>query len=441
MSLTRTVARISALAFAVAIVASCDTRLQSPSYNSFDDVIRPAVKFTLSSELNGTVDVGSPLTVSVTGTDDFGVSFMSTRISNGAQVIGADTATIKPTADSVTRDVPVRLGGLMRGDKIVIRATVSDGATNEKTDSVIVTIADTAGPTLTVSSSTASRPLTAGNALDIRVSAADSSGIVYAGYRLLRIRATDSVQVKADSSFVPTGTKLTNFQLPPYSYVVPDTLLPGNYAVVGFGLDRSGVYTKYGKPGFPFSVIDGQKPVLTFVAPIAGDSLSIGDTILVTARLQDNIALSKVAFVGTSTRTPPGSNDVIVTYYPQVTAPGGTFRSGLRDTTIQRYLVLNDSIVPGTDTLLTITGVLTDLAGNADTVRVKLKLVNGPIASLFSPELRAVTTKGANRQRSLAALSTLRVTQLASGEVAIRTVRRRSTPWSSSTARRRSSRN
>ena len=95
---------------------------------------------------------------------------------------------------------------------------------------------------------------------------------MYAGYRLLRLRTTDSVQVKADSSFAPAGSKPTNFQTPPYTYVIPDTLLPGNYALVGFGLDRSGMYTKAGMPGLPFSVTDGQKPVLTFLAPVPARS-------------------------------------------------------------------------------------------------------------------------------------------------------------------------
>lgn len=373
MTLIRTVARLTALAFAVAIVASCDNRLATPSRNALDDVIRPAVKFTLSASVNGTVDVGAPLTVGVTGTDDFGVSFMYTRITYGTQVLGVDTATIKPTQDSITRDVPVKLGGLKKGDKITILSTISDGATNEKTDSLIVTIADSAGPAMIVSSSTASQPVKSGDTLAIRVSAADSSGIVYAGYRLLRIRTTDSVQVKADSTFAPAGSKLTNFQTPPYSYVVPDTLLPGNYVLVGLGLDRSGMYTKYGTPGLTFSVTDGAQPVLTFLAPVAGDSLRVGDTLLVTARLQDNIALKNVTFDGTSIRTPAGGNTQVVTRYPQISAPGGTFRAGLRDTTITRYLIVQQPVDTGTDDLI-VSGVLTDLAGNADTVRVKVKM-------------------------------------------------------------------
>lgn len=412
MTLIRNAARLSALATAVAIVASCDTRLPTQSStNALDDVDRPVVTFALSAGVNNTVDIGTPLTVGVTGTDNVGVSYMFTRISNGAQVLRVDTATIKPTQPSVTRTIPVPLGGLTRGDRLTIRATITDGATNEKTDSVIVTIADTAGPALTVSSSKASRPVKGSDTLDIRVSANDSSGIVYAGYRLLRIRATDSVQIKAESSFVPTGTKLTNFQTPPYSYIVPDTLLTGNYSLVGFALDRSGVLTKAGKPGLPFTVTDGQKPALTFLAPVAGAKLNVGDSLLVTARLQDNIALQKVTFDGISVRTPTAGIDQIITRYPQVSAPSATFRAGLRDTSVQRYLRVQAPIDTVTDTLV-VTGVLTDLAGNTDTVRVKVKMVNGPTVIFLSPVLGDSATNGANLAVSLKALSTLGVTKL-----------------------------
>ena len=412
MNLIRYTARYAALASAVVIAASCDSRLPTQSgTNALDDVDRPIVKFALSAGVNNTVDIGTPLTVSVTGTDNVGVSYMFTRVSNGAQVLGVDTATIRPSQGTVTRVVPVKLGGLTRGDKITIRSTVSDGATNEKTDSLVVTVADSAGPSLTVSSSKASRPVTGGDTLDIRVSANDSSGVVYAGYRLLRIRSADSVQIMADSSFVPVGAKVTTFQTQPYSYVVPDTLLTGNYTLVGFALDRSGVYTRAGKPGLPFSITDGQKPSLTFLSPVAGAKLNVGDSMLVTVRLEDNIALQKVSFEGVSVRTPTAGIDQIITRYPQVSAPSATFRAGLRDTSIQRFLRVQAPIDTVTDTLV-VSGVLTDLAGNSDTVRVKVKMVNGPTVVFLSPVLGDSATNGANLAVSLKALSTLGVTRL-----------------------------
>ena len=89
-------ARYTALASAVAIVASCDSRLPTQSgTNALDDVDRPVVQFALSAGVNNTVDIGTPLTVSVTGTDNVGVSYMYTRVSNGAQVLRVDTASIQ----------------------------------------------------------------------------------------------------------------------------------------------------------------------------------------------------------------------------------------------------------------------------------------------------------------------------------------------------------
>ena len=277
---------------------------------------------------------------------------------------------------------------------------------------MVVTIADASGPALTVSSAKASRPVAGGDTLDIRVSAADSSGIVYAGYRLLRLRATDSVQIRAESSFVPVGTKLTNFQTPPYTYVVPDTLLTGNYALVGFALDRSGVYTKNGQPGLPFTVIDGAKPALTFLAPVAGREAErrrlaprhgapagqhrAPEGVL--RRREHSHAAARASTrsstaIRRSARRPP------------------RFRAGLRDTAIQRFLRVQAPIDTVTDTLI-VTGVLTDLAGNADTVRVKVKMVNGPTVIFLSPVLGDSATNGANLQVSLKALSTLGVTKL-----------------------------
>src|SRR4051812_8025177 len=107
MNLIRHAARLSALATAVAVIWSCDTRMPTASTGSAtDDVERPKIKFSLSSGNNNIVDIGATLAVTVTGTDNMGVGYMFTRVSNGAQVLGVDTATIKPTQATVARVVP-----------------------------------------------------------------------------------------------------------------------------------------------------------------------------------------------------------------------------------------------------------------------------------------------------------------------------------------------
>ncbi|HEX7941283.1 MAG TPA: hypothetical protein VF488_05735, partial [Gemmatimonadaceae bacterium] len=379
--------------------------------NATDDVDRPTISFSLNSGNNNVVDIGANLAVTVTSTDNFGVGYVFTRVSDGASVIGVDTATIKPTQKSVTRVVQIPLGAAAKGDQIVVRATAADGATNEKTDSLVITIADTSGPSLIVSTSKANRPVQGGDTLDVRITANDSSGIAYAGYRLFRVRTTDSVLVRAESTVVAAGARVGVFQTPVYNWVIPDTLLTGNYAIVPFALDRSGVYTKAGKPGASFNLVDGALPVLTFLGPIPGAKLNVGDSLLVTAHLTDNIALQKVSFIGISTRTPSAGIDQQIIRYPQVTAPTTTFRAGLRDTLIQRYIRVQAPVDTVTDTLV-VTGVVSDLANNVDTVRVKVKMVNGPTVTFLSPLLGDSATNGANLAVAVRGTSILGVSKL-----------------------------
>jgi hypothetical protein len=379
--------------------------------NATDDVDRPNISFALSSGNNNVVDIGANLSVTVTSTDNFGVGYVFTRVSNGAQVIAIDTATLKPTQKSVVRTVAIPFGSVAKGDQLTIRATAADGATNEKTDSLLITVADTSGPSLIVSTSKANRPVSGGDTLDVRVTANDSSGIAYAGYRLFRLRPTDSVLVRAESTVVPANVRISTFQTPVYNWIVPDTMLTGTYAVVPFALDRSGVYTKAGKPGANFTLVDGQNPGLQFLGPIAGAKLNVGDSLLVTAHLTDNIAIQKVSFVGISTRTPTAGIDQEIIRYPQVTAPTTSFRSGLRDTLIQRYIRVSAPVDTITDTLV-VTGVVTDLANNVDTVRVKVKMVNGPAVTFLSPLLGDSATNGSNLAVALKGTSILGVSKL-----------------------------
>ena len=412
MNLIRHVARLSALATAVTVVWACDSKIPTASTgNATDDVDRPSIAFSLNSGNNNVVDIGANLAVTVTSTDNFGVGYVFTRISDGASVIAIDTATIKPTQKSVVRTVQIPFGSVAKGDQIVIRATAADGATNEKTDSLVITVADTSGPSLIVSTSKANRPVSGGDTLDVRVTANDSSGIAYAGYRLYRLRPTDSVLVRAESTVVAAGTRVSTFQTPTYNWIIPDTLLTGTYAIVPFALDRSGVYTKAGKPGANFSLVDGQIPLLTFLGPVSGAKLNVGDSLLVTAHITDNIALQKVSFIGISTRTPSAGIDQEIIRYPQVTAPTATFRAGLRDTLIQRYIRVQAPIDTVTDTLV-VSGVVTDLANNVDTVKVKVKMVNGPTVTFLSPLLGDSATNGANMAVAVKGTSILGVSKL-----------------------------
>jgi hypothetical protein len=264
--------RLAALALGVSLVMSCDTRLPTQATGSADDVTRPTVKFVLSSGPSSTVDVGATVSVSVTATDDKGVSTVSTTVRKGALVLNSDSATLKPSVLTTTKVIPLNLAGLVNGDRVTIRTTVTDVGFNTRVDSLVITIADT-------------------------------------------------------------------------------------------------------------------RPQLTFLAPRPGGKLNIGDSLLVTAHITDNLGLKSVSFTGlVATGNPAlGTQDTVVRY-PTVSAPAAAsgFRAGLLDTTISRYLKVATPIDTVKDSLIVV-GIVTDQEGKADTARLKINMVSGPTVIFISP--------------------------------------------------------
>ena len=405
--------RLAALALGVSLLVSCDTRLPTQAGSSVDDVTRPTIKFVLSSGTNNTLDVGAPATVSVTATDDKGVSSVVTTIRNGVQVIGTDTVTLKPSQLTTTRVVPLSLVGLINGDHVTIRTTVTDVGLNTKVDSLVVTLADTSAPKITLNSAGAGRALKGGDTIDVRLSASDSSGIKYLGYRLLLPRATDSLVIKSDSMLVPAGTAPRVFGPISFKFVVPDTIATGSYVIIGFAKDASGVTAKQGA-NVSFTVVDALKPKLTFLAPVVGGKVNVGDSLLVSARLQDNIGVKSVSFSAASPRGNPNlGTAVTIARYSTVTAPGSTngFPPGVRDTTITRYLTVLSPIDTITDSLIVV-GIVTDQSNNVDTSRIKIRVVSGPKVTFISPVPGDSANRGAGLTVAIQATSAIGVASL-----------------------------
>ncbi|MDB4915791.1 MAG: hypothetical protein JWM95_3435 [Gemmatimonadetes bacterium] len=409
--------RFIALTLSIAAIVSCDSRLPTESTISgggslVDDVVRPTVKFSLSAGTNNTVDVGAPVSVTVTASDDKGVASVTTTIRNGALVLGGDTVTMKPAALTTTRVIPLSLVGVVNGDHVTIRTTVTDVGQNTRIDSLVIAIADTIGPVTTVNSTSAGKALKGGDSLDVRLTASDSSGVRYVGYRLLLPRASDSLVIKADSTFVPAGTSPRIFGPVSFKLGLADTLPVANYVISGFARDASGLKGTGASP-VSFSIVDLKKPTLTFVTPIIGGKVNVGDSVLVTAKLHDNVGLQSVTLSGVSARGNPGlgTADTVLRYQP-VIAPGGVgFPKGLRDTTIKRYLKIASPLDTLTDSLIVV-GITTDASNNADTSRIKIRLVSGPNVIFISPIAGDSATRGAGFTVSLRATSAVGVSTL-----------------------------
>jgi hypothetical protein len=419
MTFLRIPARLAALALGGLFIASCDSRLPTTpggGGNGGDpgDLTAPTIKFALSAGTNNVVDLGAPLTVSVTATDDNGVQTLNTTLNNGASVIGADTSTFKPTQATTTRTITVPMSGRKDGDKIVIRSTAGDASLNFRTDSITVTIADTTAPKMTMTSkAVANNPnMKGGDSLDVQLSASDSSGMQKAGYRVYRIGGADSLTVVFGDSV--TGAAGSTLAQGSFKRQLAASMNIGTYRIVGFAIDNSGRVTNPG-PTLQFTIVDAEAPTLTFVAPAPGATLNIGDQLFVRVNLHDNVGLKNVQFYAVSPRgdVALGTADTVMRYDP-VTAPqgGALFRTGLTDTLdLKRFLPPHSPVdtLPGK---LLVYGVVTDMAGNVTRDTVAITMTKGPNVKLLAPVQGDSLTRGTKLRISVSATSGVGVTKL-----------------------------
>jgi hypothetical protein len=136
--------------------------------------------------------------------------------------------------------------------------------------------------------------------------------------------------------------------------------------------------------------VDITPPTVTISVPVNGDFLNLGDSVFAQVTIRDNQNLQSVALTGVTHRGDPdlGNNTIVQRFLPNGAPNGGaTFRTGLRDTTIMRWL---RSVTPvdTTQDNVVFTAIVTDAAGLADTASVTARLVSGPKVVFISPPYR-----------------------------------------------------
>ena len=93
-----------------------------------------------------------------------------------------------------------------------------------------------------------------------------------------------------------------------------DTLAPGSYLIRARAIDATGILSV--SDTVRFNIADAIPPVLTFTSPAQRNPLLIGDSIDVTMRVTDNVALKRLQLRGFSVRGDPrlGATDTIMLY-------------------------------------------------------------------------------------------------------------------------------
>lgn len=127
-------------------------------------------------------------------------------------------------------------------------------------------------------------------------------------------------------------------------------------------------------------------PVIAIDTPAVGSLINVGDSLLVVVRLHDDKALTTATIQGLKI---VGSGDlgtrVESNRYTPVTIPStGTFRSGLKDTTIRRYLKPVVPVDSALDSLI-VRVIATDTLGVIDTATRRTDLVSGPKVTITAP--------------------------------------------------------
>ncbi|HTE43670.1 MAG TPA: hypothetical protein VK636_00390 [Gemmatimonadaceae bacterium] len=120
--------------------------------------------------------------------------------------------------------------------------------------------------------------------------------------------------------------------------------------------------------------------------PVVGALVNVGDSILVVMHLHGSTALRSAtvqgltfagsADLGTLTRT--------VRYAPSLAPVAGTFRPGLKDTTVRRYIKPVSAADTTLDSVL-VQVVVLDSAGNKDSTTRRVDLVAGPRVTILTP--------------------------------------------------------
>jgi hypothetical protein len=251
-----------------------------------------------------------------------------------------------------------------------------------------------------------------GDSLDVQVTASDSSGMQQVGYRVYRIGGADSSTVVFGDSV--SGTAGSTVVQGAFKRLLASSMNIGTYRIVGFATDNSGRATNPG-PTLQFTIVDAEKPTITFLAPASGATLNIGDQLFVRVNLHDNVGLKNVKFYAVSPRgdIALGTADTVMRY-DTVTAPqnGALFRGGLTDTLdLRRFLSAKTPVdtLPGK---LLVYGVVTDMAGNVTRDTVAITMTKGPNVKLLAPVQGDSITRGTKLRISVSATSGVGVTKL-----------------------------
>ncbi|CAN5911924.1 hypothetical protein BH11GEM2_BH11GEM2_03560 [soil metagenome] len=284
---------------------------------------------------------------------------------------------------------------------------------------LVASSCDTRLPTQTTLTSTGTTADTERPAVTFTVPGALNNAVPFGQPVNLSVRVTDNVGVSSVQTSVRNGAVIIAFDSVTIKPTVTSTTREISIPLAGVKkTDKLTVRTTATDAAkntrVDSTTITFAAPTITLVTPLPSAKLNVGDSLLVTARVQDGAGIRSITFIGYSLRGSPdlGTQDTVVRY-PAITAPSqnGTFLPGVTDTVIRRYL---KPLVP-VDTLvdsLVVSAIAIDALGGVDTARVAVKIVRGPSVQVLSPIVGDSATPGAGLTVTLRAQDLTGVSKL-----------------------------
>jgi hypothetical protein len=264
-------------------------------------------------------------------------------------------------------------------DSVFLEARVFDVGGNVAT--VLRRVRIVRGPFALVSSPANAARVPVGVPLPITVIARDPDSVRIIGYIASGVAPGADTTTVIAAPLQVEDTVTLNLTVPANATLGPDTITP-------FGRDRLGNRVL----GTPIVVTfqDTVAPTVTISQPsVANYPVTVGDSVLVRVRVQDNRGVSTVNLTGLAHRgldTLGTGTDVTRYALKTVTLPQRT------DTTFSRYLlaVTGDS----TSELVRVIVEAIDSSGNRGLDTATVNVVSGPSVSILQPTANAVTSPG-----------------------------------------------
>lgn len=179
-------------------------------------------------------------------------------------------------------------------------------------------------------------------------------------------------------------------------------------------LNSTGSGSTSSSGGSSSSSNSGPLPSVTIDTPTTGALVNVGDSVLVSMHIHDNTALGNLTVTG---YTETGSVDLgtftRTVRYKQIAAPGAglTFRAGLRDTTIRRYLQPAQPVDSSVDSLV-IVAVVKNASGGLDSTSRTVNIVSGPRLTITAPAAGDSVPAGVSMTAAVHATSSIGVSRL-----------------------------